>query len=77
MVSFVTVTELRYGALRAGWGELRLRGLERSLADLEVIQTSETLISRCAQLRAAASHQGHGLVPDGTHERSPGGANGA
>jgi hypothetical protein len=61
VVSFVTVTELRYGALRAGWGGLRLRRLERSLADLEVIQTSERLISRCAQLRDTASRGGHGL----------------
>jgi PIN domain-containing protein len=52
VVSFVTVTELRYGALRAGWGELRRRQLERSIRDLEVIQPSERLISRCAEPRA-------------------------
>lgn len=28
VVSFVTVAELRYGALRAGWGELRVRQRE-------------------------------------------------
>ncbi|MHB1846314.1 MAG: PIN domain-containing protein [Deltaproteobacteria bacterium] len=39
LLSFVTVTELRYGALRAGWGEFRLRRLERSLADFEFVQT--------------------------------------
>lgn len=47
VVSFVTVTELRYGALRARWGQLRLRGLERSLGDLEVIQTNESLVGSC------------------------------
>jgi predicted nucleic acid-binding protein len=62
VASFITVTELRYGALRAGWGELRLRQLERSLADLEVIQTSESLINRCAELRSRASRDGHGLA---------------
>ena len=62
VVSFVTVTELRYGALRAGWGELRRRRLERSLAELDVIQTSETLIDRCASLRAEASRAGHALA---------------
>lgn len=62
VVSFVTVTELRYGALRAGWGELRLQRLERSLADLDVVQTSETLINRCAALRAEASRAGHALA---------------
>ena len=61
VVSFVTVTELRYGALRAGWGELRLRQLERSLADLDVIQTSAVLIDRCASLRAEQSRAGHAL----------------
>lgn len=62
MLSFVTVTELRYGALRAGWGELRLRRLERSLADFDVIQTGEPLINRCAELRSWASREGHGLA---------------
>lgn len=62
VVSFVTVTELRYGALRAGWGDFRRRQLERSLADLEVIQTSEILIDRCAALRAEQSRAGHALA---------------
>lgn len=61
VVSFVTVTELRYGALRANWGELRRRQLERSLADLDVIQTSEVLIDGCASLRAGLSRAGHAL----------------
>ncbi|MGI9033407.1 MAG: PIN domain-containing protein [Acidimicrobiales bacterium] len=55
------MTELRFGALRAGWGELRLRRLERSLAGLDVIQTSETLIERCAELRDEAGRTGHPL----------------
>lgn len=62
VVSFVSVTELRYGALLAGWGDLRLRRLSRSLADLDVIQTEERLIERCAQLRAWASRNGHPLA---------------
>ncbi len=62
VVSFVTVTELQFGALRAGWGELRLRRLERSLGDLDVIQTNETLIGRCAGLRAEAGRTGHPLL---------------
>jgi predicted nucleic acid-binding protein len=59
VVSFVTVAELRYGALRAGGGDLRRRQLERSIADLEVIQTSERLITRSAELRNVASRAGH------------------
>ncbi len=61
VVSFVTVTELRYGAMRAGWGELRRRQLERSLGDVDVIQTSEALIDRCASLRVDLSRAGHAL----------------
>ncbi len=59
VVSFVTVAELRYGALRAGWGEPRRRQLERSIADLEVIQTSDRLITGGAELRNVASRAGH------------------
>jgi predicted nucleic acid-binding protein len=62
VVSFVTVTELRYGAFRAGWGELRARRLERSIADFYVIQTNDGLISRCAELRGWASRKGHGVA---------------
>lgn len=62
VVSFVTVTELRYGALRAGWGELRQRRLERSLSDFDVIQTDSALVGRCAELRNRASRDGHGLA---------------
>jgi predicted nucleic acid-binding protein len=62
VVSFISVTELRYGALRAGWGELRLRQLTRSLSDLDVVQTEEKLINRCAELRAWAHAVGHPLA---------------
>lgn len=61
VVSFVSVVELRYGALRAGWGELRLRRLAVSLSDLDVVQTEERLINRCAELRVWASDTGHPL----------------
>ncbi len=42
VVSFVTVTEMRFGALKAGWGEIRRRGLERALAQLVVVQPATT-----------------------------------
>jgi predicted nucleic acid-binding protein len=61
VVSFMTVTELRYGALKAGWGELRRRRLERSLADLATIQTSDELMARCAALRNQTEAVGHAL----------------
>lgn len=62
VISFVSAAELRYGALRAGWGEFRLRRLARSLADLDVIQSDQRLIERNAELRAWASRAGHGLA---------------
>ncbi len=62
VVSFISVTALRYGALRAGWGDRCLRRLTRSLSDLDVVQTEEKLINRCAELRAWAHRAGHPLA---------------
>lgn len=61
LVSFVTVTELRYGTLKAGWGELRRRGLERDLARFAVVQPDDALMQVCATLRARCELDGHGL----------------
>ena len=61
LVSFVTITELRYGALKAGWGELRRRGLERDLSKLVVVQPDDNLMTTCAELRATCERQGHPL----------------
>ena len=61
VVSFVTVTELRYGALRAGWGDLRRRSLERDLARLVVAQPDDVVIEACAALRDRCHRIGHGL----------------
>lgn len=38
LVSFVTIGEMRYGAIKPGWGELRTRGLERALSQVVVVQ---------------------------------------
>src|SRR5574341_56500 len=61
VVSFASVTELRYGALKAGWGELRRRGLERDLSRLVVVQPDDQLIHECAALRARCEATGHPL----------------
>ena len=61
LVSFMTITELRFDALGAGWGELRRRGLERDLAQLVVVQPDDQLIQTCAELRASCERAGHGL----------------
>ena len=61
VISFVTVTELRYGALKAGWGELRRRALERDLAQFVIVQPDNELMQICAELRAKCEQIGHAL----------------
>jgi len=61
MLAFHTAMELRYGALRAGWGELRRRRLDRRIAELTVVQPDDEMINVCAQLRQRCQRIGHGL----------------
>lgn len=61
LTSFATVTEMRYGALKAGWGELRRRGLERDLARFTIVQPDDRLMQVCAELRASCEQAGHAL----------------
>lgn len=61
VVSFVTITEMRFGAIKAGWGEIRRRSLERVLARLVVVQPDDDLMLTCAELRASCLAAGHAL----------------
>src|SRR6266508_2601565 len=61
LLAFHTVMELRYGALRAGWGELRGRRLERRVAELTVVQPDDEMITACAILRLRCQQIGHAL----------------
>lgn len=61
VVSFVTVTEMRFGAIKAGWGEIRRRGLERVLTQLVVVQPDDDLMLTCAELRATCLAAGQAL----------------
>lgn len=61
LLAFQTVMELRYGALRAGWGELRRRRLERGLAQFTVVQPDDGMITACSQLRLRCQQSGHAL----------------
>jgi predicted nucleic acid-binding protein len=67
LVAFQTLMELRYGALRAGWGELRRRRLERRVGQLTVVQPDDATISVCAELRHRCQQAGHGLA-DKVHD---------
>lgn len=61
VISFTTVTEMRYGALKARWGELRRRGLERDLSRFVIVQPDDELMQVCAELRATCEQAGHAL----------------
>lgn len=61
----VTVSELRYGALVAGWGDARREGLEASIGATTVVPVTDALLSAIADLRFACRRAGHPL-----HERS-------
>ena len=61
VLAFQTVMELRFGAVRAGWGELRNRRLERRVAELNVVQPDDEMITVCAELRADCRRIGHPL----------------
>lgn len=61
LLAFQTVMELRYGALHAGWGELRRRRLERRIAEFTVAQPDDEMISICAELRQGCRQIGHPL----------------
>jgi tRNA(fMet)-specific endonuclease VapC len=62
LLAFQTLMELRYGALRAAWGELRRHRLERRVAQLTVVQPDDAMISACAELRDRCREVGHALA---------------
>jgi predicted nucleic acid-binding protein len=67
LLAFQTVMELRYGALRANWGELRRRRLERRIAELTIIEGDDEMTTRCAELRNECQRVGHALA-DKVHD---------
>lgn len=62
VVSFQTVAELRYGALKAGWGPARVEQMERRVARALVVPPHDQLATAWAELRAACHRSGHGFV---------------
>ncbi|HXH57604.1 MAG TPA: hypothetical protein VNL12_09890 [Iamia sp.] len=61
-----TISELRYGALVAGWGDQRQQRLEASIQATTVVPVSDALLTTIAQLRHSCRLAGHPL-----HDRSP------
>lgn len=66
-VSFQTVAELRYGARRRRWGDLRLRQLEARIGQVEVVYPGPELIEAHVDLRVACAEAGHALA-DRVHD---------
>jgi tRNA(fMet)-specific endonuclease VapC len=60
-VAAVTVAELRYGALVAGWVEQRRQRLEQSIAATTVVPVSDALLTATAELRHTCRQAGHAL----------------
>ena len=60
-IAAATVSELRYGALVAGWGEARRQRLEASIQATTVVPVSDALLTTIAELRHACRQRGHPL----------------
>lgn len=60
-LSAVTVSELRYGALVAEWGDARRRRLEDSISATTLVPVTDNLLTRIAQLRFACRIASHPL----------------
>jgi predicted nucleic acid-binding protein len=61
VLSFASVAELRYGALKAGWHSARLGKMEAWLRSISVVMPDDDLVSTCARLRHDCCLRGHGL----------------
>lgn len=59
LLAFQTVMELRFGALRAGWGEFRRRRLEERIAELTVVQPDDDMITACSSGRTVRNWGTH------------------
>ena len=62
LISFVTVAELRFGALRAGWGAKRRNDLEATIGTAKIVWPGHGLTHEYASLRAECFAAGHGLA---------------
>ena len=60
-LSFQTVAELHFGALRRNWGAARMRKLDTKIAAAQVVHSGEDLVTTYAHLRAECVRLGHAL----------------
>jgi len=71
-ISFQTVAELRYGARRRGWGDLRLRQLEARIGEAEIVCTPGPSSSRRMSICASRAHVQGTHSPVGRTKRTGG-----
>ena len=64
VIAYQTVSEMRFGALVAGWGESRLAELERRIAFAQIAVIDDAMIWTHARLRFACREAGHALSQD-------------
>jgi predicted nucleic acid-binding protein len=60
-ISFQTAAELRYGAMRRGWGQPRMLRMEAKIDRIEIVHSGPELVAVYAQLRADCVAAGHAL----------------
>jgi tRNA(fMet)-specific endonuclease VapC len=61
VLSFATVCELRYGALKSRWGARRAESMESWIGKVSVVLPDNDMVTVCATLRSECEQQGHGL----------------
>lgn len=63
ILSFMSIAELRMGAISAGWGNRRRLLLERFIQGFELVYADNDLCTIWASIRANARAAGRGLSP--------------
>jgi tRNA(fMet)-specific endonuclease VapC len=63
ILSFMTIAELRMGAITAGWGSRRRLILEQFIQGFELVYADNNLCTVWARIRADARAVGRGLSP--------------
>lgn len=61
-LSFQTVAEVRFGAVRRGWGARRLQQLEAAIGRTTTVHSGPELITEYVELRASCERAGHALA---------------
>ena len=61
IISFQTAAEIRYGALRGGWGRRRLERVDGLLREATTVFPNEELVNEYVRLRHQCAQVGHAL----------------